>query len=79
MENLKEMTLEVLVDQLAFYTKEHLKMMREGAMESEYQACKKMLHLLTNEIESRKGRLPGKTNSKSGDGFNSATMDEINN
>ena len=59
MEDLKNLDLFTLVDLLAKYTNEYMKMFKEGATDQEFAQCKKMIHNLTAEIEYRKQKTLG--------------------
>lgn len=54
MEDIKKLPIEMLLDKLAYYTAKHVKLFREGRRDDEYTECKKMINLLTKEIEAKK-------------------------
>ena len=54
MQDLKQLSLAVLIDMLDKHTNEFLKMFKTGASKEEYDGCKRMIAHLTAEIESRK-------------------------
>ena len=54
MEDLKNIKTQSLVDILANYTNDYLKMLREGTTQESYSACKKKIDELMAEIELRK-------------------------
>lgn len=54
MEDLKNLDQAGLLDLLSQKTTEYMRMFKEGAIQKEYEACKKMIGQITAEIESRK-------------------------
>lgn len=54
MENLNNIDLFTLVDLLAKYTNDYMKMFKNGTTDEDYVRCKNMIHNLTAEIEYRR-------------------------
>ncbi|RYG45194.1 MAG: hypothetical protein EOO01_18225 [Chitinophagaceae bacterium] len=54
MQDLTKIKTQVLVDTLAKYTNDYLRMLREGTTQENYSACKKKIDELMAEIEVRK-------------------------
>ena len=54
MEDLKTIKTQSLVDILAKYTNDYLRMIKEGTTQENYDACKKKIDELMAEIEFRK-------------------------
>lgn len=54
MEDLKKLKTQSLIDILAKYTNDYLKMLREGTTQENYAACKQKIDELMAEIELRK-------------------------
>ena len=50
-----------LLDKLAYYTREHIRLMREKKHSPEYEGCKAELKRISAEISRRKELQPNKT------------------
>lgn len=55
MEDLKKIDKYTLVDMLAKYIKDYMRMFKEGSMGEDYARCKMIVEKITKEIESRNG------------------------
>lgn len=58
MDDLKKLNINTLLDMLAKYTGDYMRILKDGGTKEEYESCKALINHLTREIEIRKGQSP---------------------
>ena len=59
MEDLKKMNTGALVDMLAKYTSDYMRILKDGGTKAEYESCKMLIDRLTKEIAVRRKGVNG--------------------